>query len=118
VERVIGAEYIEAILARLLKVLDLPPSTPLMRLGPMLQPFILDEARSLQDEAQTHCSLAMLAEYGAPLTCERYLELDAPDVELDAEQESELPELFREDSIEERVAELLQRIDANPGRIQ
>jgi len=119
-ERVIGAVYIDAIVSRLLKVLGLPANTPFMRLGPMLQHLILVEARALQEEAHTHGSLAWLVKCGASVTREAYLELEyLPDAvpELDAERESLLPELFREDAIEERVRELLQRID-NPGDIQ
>jgi hypothetical protein len=61
-----------------------------------MQKWILDEAEGLRRDAMTHPTVAVLVNRGLPLTRENYLNLNNVDEEdLDAEQESELPQLFR-----------------------
>ena len=49
-----------------------------------------------------------MVDYGDPLTRESYLNVnDVDEDDLDAEQESELPDLFQESMIEERVASVM-----------
>jgi hypothetical protein len=54
----------------------------------------------------------VLVEYGDPLTRESHLNVNDVDKDdLDAEQESELPDLFQESIIEERVASVMFEIE-------
>jgi hypothetical protein len=53
-----------------------------------------------------------VGEYGDPLTRESYLNIsNVEEDDLDAEQESELPDLFQESMIEERVASVMFEIE-------
>jgi hypothetical protein len=109
---VINAVYIEAILSRLLPALSLPEGTPFMRLGPMLQRFVLDEAECLQRDAMSHPTFAILFEKGFPLTREAYLGVnDVSEDDIDAEQESMMPELFQPWAIDERVNQVMHSVD-------
>ena len=61
---------------------------------------------------KSHPTFAVLVEYGYPLTRESYLNVnDVDEDDLDAEQESELPDLFQESMIEERVASVMFEIE-------
>jgi hypothetical protein len=72
----------------------------------------LGEAACLQRDAMSHSTFAVLVEYGDPLTRESYLNINNVDEDdLDAEQESELPQLFQESMIEERVASVMFEIE-------
>ena len=56
--------------------------------------------------------IRVLVEYGYSLTRESYLNLNNVDEDdLDAEQEIDLPDLFQESMIEERVASVMFEID-------
>ena len=60
----------------------------------------------------SHSTFALLVEYGDPLTHESYLNVNDVDKDyLDAEQESELPDLFQKSMIEERVASVMFEIE-------
>ena len=77
-----------------------------------MQKWVLDEAACLQRDAMSHSTFALLVEYGDPLTRESYLSINNVDEDdLDAEQESELPQLFQESMIEERVASVMFEIE-------
>jgi hypothetical protein len=57
-------------------------------------------------------TFAVLVEYGYSLTRESYLNINNVDEDdLDAEQESELPDLFQESMTEERVASVMFEIE-------
>ncbi len=56
--------------------------------------------------------MAVLVKYGLPLTRETYLNLNNVDADdLDAEQEGELPQLFQQSMVEERVASVMFEIE-------
>jgi len=56
--------------------------------------------------------MAVLVKYGLPLTRETYLNLNNVDADdLDAEQEGELPKLFQQSMVEERVASVMFEIE-------
>ncbi len=77
-----------------------------------MQKWVLGEAACLQRDAMSHSTFALLVEYGDPLTRESYLNINNVDEDdLDAEQESELPHLFQESMIEERVASVMFEIE-------
>ena len=77
-----------------------------------MQKWIVDEAECLQRDAMSHPTFALLVEDGYPLTRESYLNINNVDEEeLDAEQESELPHLFQESMVEERVASVMFEIE-------
>jgi hypothetical protein len=104
--------FINAILVRLLRELGLPESLPLTKLSPRMQKWILAEAEELQRDAMAHSTFALLVEYGYPLTRENYLNLNNVDADdLDAEQEGELPQLFQQSMVEERVASVMFEIE-------
>jgi hypothetical protein len=105
-------EYIDAILGGVLRELGLPETLPLLKLSPRMQKWIVDEAACLQRDAMSHPTFALLVEYGYPLTRKSYLNINNVDEEdLDAEQESELPQLFQESMVEERVASVMFEIE-------
>ena len=59
-----------------------------------------------------HSTVAVLVKYGLPLTRENYLNLKNVDEDdLDAEQEGELPQLFQQSMVEERVASVMFEIE-------
>ena len=104
----IDTVFIDAILVPLLRELGLPETLPLAKLGPRMQKWVLSEAACLQRDAMSHPTFAVLVEYGYSLTRESYLNINNVDEDdLDAEQESELPHLFQESMIEERVASVM-----------
>jgi phage-related protein len=77
-----------------------------------MQRWVLDEAACLQRDAMSHHDIRSLVEYGYPLTRESYLDINnLNEGNLDAEQESELPHLFQESMIEERVASVMFEIE-------
>jgi hypothetical protein len=105
-------EYIDAILGGVLRELGLPETLPLLKLSPRMQKWIVDEAACLQRDAMSNPTFALLVEYGYPLTRKSYLNINNVDEEdLDAEQESELPQLFQESMVEERVASVMFEIE-------
>jgi hypothetical protein len=56
---------------------------------------------SARDDAMAHATVAVLVRNGLPLTRENYLNLNNVDEDdLDAEQESELPQLFQQSMVE------------------
>jgi hypothetical protein len=59
--------FIGAILAGLLRKLGLAETLPLNKLSPGMQKWIVDEAASLQRDAVSHPTFALLVEYGYPL---------------------------------------------------
>jgi hypothetical protein len=74
--------------------------------------MVLGKAACLQRDAMSHPTFAVLVEYGYSLTRESYLNINNIDEDdLDAEQESELPDLFQESMIEERVASVMFEIE-------
>jgi hypothetical protein len=104
--------FIDAILIRLLQKLGLTETLPLLKLSPRMQEWIVGEAEMLQRDAMTHPTVAVLLKQGLPLTRENYLNLNNVDEEdLDTEQESELPQLFQESMVEERVASVMFEIE-------
>ncbi len=77
-----------------------------------MQEWIVGQAEALQRDAIAHSSVAVLVKYGLPLTRENYLNLNNVDEDdLDAEQESELPQLFQQSMVEERVASVMFEIE-------
>jgi hypothetical protein len=67
---------------------------------------------TLERDAMSHPTFAVLVDYGAPLTRESYLNMNNVDEDdLDAEQESELPHLFQQSMIEEGVASVMFEIE-------
>ncbi len=77
-----------------------------------MQEWIVGQAEALQRDAIAHSSVAVLVKYGLPLTRENYLNLNNVDEDdLDAEQEGELPHLFQQSMVEERVASVMFEID-------
>jgi hypothetical protein len=108
----IDTVFFDAILVPLLRELGLPETLPLAKLSPRMQKWVLGEAACLQRDAMSHSTFALLVEYGDPLTRESYLNINNVDEDdLDAEQESELPHLFQESMIEERVASVMFEIE-------
>lgn len=104
----IDSVFIVAILGGVLRELGLPEAFPLIKLSPRMQKWIVDEAACLQRDAMSHPTFALLVEYGYPLTRESYLNINNVDEDdLDAEQESELPQLFQESMVEARVASVM-----------
>jgi hypothetical protein len=95
--------FIDAILVPLLRELGLPETLPLIKLSPRMQESIVAEAEELQHDAMAHATVAVLVRNGLPLTRENYLNLNNVDEDdLDAEQESELPQLFQQSMVEYR----------------
>ncbi|PYX52223.1 MAG: hypothetical protein DMG76_29905 [Acidobacteria bacterium] len=77
-----------------------------------MQEWIVGQAEALLRDAIAHSSVAVLVKYGLPLTRENYLNLNNVDEDdLDAEQEGELPHLFQQSMVEERVASVMFEID-------
>jgi hypothetical protein len=77
-----------------------------------MQGWIVAEASVLQRSAMAHATVAVLIEYGLPLTRENYLNLnDVDENDLDAELESELPHVLQESMVEERVASVIFEIE-------
>ena len=108
----IDTVFIDAILVRLLRELGLPESLPLIKLSPRMQEWIVGQAEALQRDAMAHSTVAVLVKYGLPLTRENYLNLNNVDEDdLDAEQEGELPQLFQQSMVEERVASVMFEIE-------
>jgi hypothetical protein len=108
----IGSVFIDAILGGLLRELGLPETLPLIKFSSRMQEWIIAEAQILQRDAMTHPTVAVLVKQGLPPTRENYLNLNNVDEEnLDAEQESELPQLFQESMVEERVASVMFEIE-------
>ena len=108
----IDTVFIDVILDRLLQELGLSITVKLGWFSPRMQKWIVDEAGDLQRDAMSHPTLALLVEYGYPLTRESYLNINNVDKDdLDAEQESELPHLFQESMVEMRVDEILFEIE-------
>jgi hypothetical protein len=104
--------FIDAILGGLLRGLGLPETFQLVKLSPRMQEWIVAEAEALQRDAMAHSSVAVLVKYGLPLTRENYLNLNNVDEDdLDAEQEGELPQLFQQSMVEERVASVMFEIE-------
>ena len=104
----IRAVFVDAILVRLLRELGLPETFPLIKLSPRMQEWIVGQAEALQRDAMAHSTVAVLVKYGLPLTRENYLNLNNVDEDdLDAEQEGELPQLFQQSIVEERVASVM-----------
>ena len=104
----IRAVFVDAILVRLLRELGLPETLLLIKLSPRVQEWIVAEAEVLQRDAMTHPTVAVLVKNGLPLTRENYLNLNNVDEDdLDAEQEGELPQLFQQSLVEERVASVM-----------
>ena len=109
----INTVFIDAILVPLLRELGLPETLPLAKLSPRMQKCVLGEAACLQRDAMSHSTFALLVAYGYALTRgESYLNINNVDEDdLDAEQEGELPDLFQESMIEERVASVMFEIE-------
>jgi hypothetical protein len=108
----IRAVFVDAILVRLLRELGLPETLLLIKLSPRVQERIVAEAEVLQRDAMAHPTVAVLVKYGLPLTRETYLNLNNVDADdLDAEQEGELPQLFQQSMVEERVASVMFEIE-------
>ncbi len=108
----IDSVFIDAILKGLLRELALPEMLPLIKLSPRMQKWILDEAEALQLDAMTHQTAAVLRKYGQPLTRENYLNLNNLDEnDIDAEQECELPQLFQQSVVDERIASVILEIE-------
>ena len=108
----IDTVFIDAILVPLLRELGLPETLPLAKLSRRMQKWVLGEAVCLQRDAMSHSTFAMLVEYGYSLIHESYLSINNVDEDdLDSEQESELPHLFQESMIEERVASVMFEIE-------
>ena len=108
----IDTVFIDAILVPLLRELGLPETLPLAKLSPRMQKWVLGEAACLQRDAMSHPTFALLVEHCDPLTRESYLNINNVDEDdLDAEQERELPHLFQESMIEERVASVMFEIE-------
>jgi hypothetical protein len=96
-DAVIDTVFLDAILGGLLRKLGLPETLPLIKLSPRMRGWIVAEAEALQRDSMTHATVAVLVKYGLPLTRKNYLNLNNVDEDdLDAEQESELPQLFQE----------------------
>ena len=108
----IDTVFIDAILVPLLRELGLPETLSLVKLSPRMQKWIVGEAEGLRRDAMTHPTVAVLVSRGLPLTRENYLDLNNVDEDdLDAEQESELPQLFQESMVEARVASVMFEIE-------
>lgn len=108
----IDSVFIDAILIRLLRKLGLPETIPLVKLSPRMQKWILGEAEELQRDAMTHATMAVLVSRGLRLTRANFLNFNNVDeADLDAEQESELPQLFQETMLEVRVAQVMFEIE-------
>ena len=108
----INTVFIDAILVPLLRELGLPETLPLAKLSPRMQKWVLGEAACLQRDAMSHSTFALLIAYGYPLTRESYFNINNVDEDdLDAEPESELPDLFQESMIEGRVASVMFEIE-------
>lgn len=107
----IDSVFIDAILGGVLRELGLPKTIPLLRLTPRMRKWIVDEAACLQLDTMSHPTFALLVEFRYPLTRKSYLNLNNVDEDLDAEQESELPQLFQESMVEERVASVMFEIE-------
>ena len=113
----IDTVFIDAILVPLLRELGLPETLPLAKLSPRMQKWVLGEAACLQRDAMSHSTFALLVEYGYPLTRESYLNINNVDEDdLDAEQESELLQLFQQSVVEERVASVKFEIEIDDTR--
>jgi hypothetical protein len=96
-----------------------PETLPLTKLSPRMQKWVLGEAKWLQRDPMSHSTFAMLVEYGYSLTHESYLSINNVDEDdLDAEQEIDLPDLFQESMIEERVASVMFEIDIDDTQRQ
>jgi hypothetical protein len=109
---VIDTVFIDAILGGVLRELGLPETLPLIKLSPRMHVWIVAEAGALQRDALAHPTVAVLVKCGLPLTRENYLNLNNVDEDdLDAEQESELPQLFQQSMLEERVASVMFEIE-------
>ena len=77
-----------------------------------MQKWVLGEAAYPRRDAMSHWIFALLVEYGYPLTRESYLNINnVEEDDVDAEQESELPDLFQESMIEERVESVMFEIE-------
>jgi hypothetical protein len=110
--QLIGMVFIDAILGGLLRELGLPETLPLFKLSPRMQEWIFNEAEALERDAMTHPTVAVLVNYGLPLTRENYLSLNSVDEDdIDAEQESELPQLFQKSMVEDRIAAVIFEIE-------
>lgn len=108
----VDAVFVHAILIRVLRELGLPETLPLNKLSSRMQKWILSEAEGLRRDAMRHATVAVMVRRGLPLTRENYLNLNNVDEEdLDAEQESELPQLFQESMLEARVASVMFEIE-------
>jgi len=104
--------FIDAILGGVLRELGLPETLPLITLSPRMQVWVVAEAGALQRDATAHATVAVLVRNGLPLTRENYLNLNNVDEDdLDSEQESELPQLFQQSMLEERVASVMFEIE-------
>jgi hypothetical protein len=104
--------FIDAILIGLLRELGLPDTIPLVKLSPRMREWIVAEAEVLQRDAMRHATIAVMVKGGIPLTRENYLNLNNVDeADLDAEQESQLPQLFQESMVEARVASVMFEIE-------
>jgi hypothetical protein len=111
---VIETVFIDAILGGLLRELGLPETLPLIKLSPRMQEWIVSQAEALQRDAMAHSTVAVLVKYGLLLTRETYLNLNNVDADdLDAEQEGELPQLFQQSMVEERVASVMFEIEVD-----
>jgi hypothetical protein len=108
----IDTVFIDAILVPLLRGLGLPETLPLVKLSPRMQKWVLGEAACLQRDAMSHSTFALLVEYGNSLTRESNLNINNVDEDdLVAEQEIDLPDLFQESMIEDRVASVIFEIE-------
>jgi hypothetical protein len=108
----IDSVFVDAILGGVLRELGLPETLSLNKLSLRMQKWILSEAEGLRSDAMTHPTVAVLVKRGLPLTRENYLIFNNVDEEdLDAEQESQLPELFQESMVQERVASVMFEIE-------
>ena len=109
---VVDKVFVDAILIKLLRELGLPETLPLNKLSLRMKEWILSEAEGLRRDAMTHPTVAALVKCGLPLSRENYLIFNNLDEEdLDAEQESELPQLFQESMIEASVASVMLEIE-------
>jgi hypothetical protein len=110
---VLNVVFVDAILEPVLRELGLP-NLSLSQLEPTLCEYVLREAESLQSEALEHPLVSVLREYGLPLTIENYLAADygvALGKQLFPEEESELPDIFKEAAIEDHVSSVMQSME-------
>ena len=108
----IDTVFIDAIFVPLLRELGLPETLPLAKLSRRMQKWVLGEAACLHRDAMSHPTFAGLVDYGYSLTRESYLNINNVDEDhLDAEQEIDLPDLFQESMIAERVASVMFEIE-------